>query len=250
MDFSVIPIELFLFLVAIIAGFIDTLAGGGGLITLPALLISGVPPLAALGTNKLQGSVGTATSSYMMLTKKMIQWHDIKFLMLASLIGSMLGAILVQFIDVHFLSFIIPVVLFAILVYFVFSPRTHEEDHPAKISTARYQYGVVPAIGCYDGMFGPGTGSFFATAAASLRGQGFIKATARAKALNFASNIASLVVFILAGQVVWLVGLVMIAGQVIGAWLGSHCLIRIQPVFLRYLVVTICLAMIFKYLFV
>lgn len=116
---SDLSLELFLFAVAIVAGFIDTLAGGGGLLTMPALLVGGVPPLAALGTNKLQGSMGTATATYMMLLKRKILWADIKFLMLFSFIGSSLGAIGVQFINVDALSFIVPSVLLVILIYFI-----------------------------------------------------------------------------------------------------------------------------------
>ena len=113
MDFSSVSSDLLLILfsVAIVAGFIDTLAGGGGLITMPALIISGVPPLAVLGTNKLQGSMGTATSTYMMLKHQRIRWHDVKYLMLLAFIGSTLGSIAIQFINVEVLSFAIPVVL-------------------------------------------------------------------------------------------------------------------------------------------
>ncbi len=230
------------------AGLIDTLAGGGGLLTLPALLISGVPPLASLGTNKLQGSIGTAMSSYMMFRHKKISWPHVKFLMLFSFIGSALGAVIVQWIDVHFLSYIVPFVLFIIVAYFIVAPQSHETSHKPRISEKAFQYTVVPFIGCYDGMFGPGTGSFFSTANAFLRGMGFIEATARAKALNFSSNIAAFIVFIAVGQYVWQVAMVMMLGQLIGAWLGSHCLIKIKPVYLRVLVVIMSSAMLVKYL--
>ena len=242
-------LELFLFLVAVIAGFIDTLAGGGGLITMPALLIGGVPPLAALGTNKLQGSMGTATATYMMLLKRKVIWNDIKFLMLFSFIGSSLGAIAVQFVNVDTLSFIVPCVLIVILIYFIISPKSHNNKHLEKISLKVYQKTVVPIIGFYDGMFGPGTGSFFTFAGVSLRGHGFINATAMAKGLNFASNIAALIVFLLAGQVVWLLGLIMMLGQFIGAWFGSHCLFKVNPTYLRAFVVLMCFLMLLKYSF-
>ena len=247
MDFSGFSVELFLFSIAVVAGFIDTLAGGGGLITMPALLVSGVPPLATLGTNKLQGSMGTAMSTYMMLKNKRVHWHDIKYLMLFSFIGATLGAIVVQLINVDALTSVIPLVLLFIIIYFIISPKSHNVEHKAKISKFKYQYIVIPSIACYDGMFGPGTGSFFSLAGVSLRGHGFIDATAIAKGLNFSSNIASLVVFLLAGQVVWLVGITMMFGQAIGAWLGSHCLLRINPAYLRTVVVVMCLGMLLKY---
>ena len=242
-----IDILFILFLIAIIAGFIDTLAGGGGLITMPALMLSGVPPLATLGTNKLQGSVGTATSMYMMLKHKRIHWHAVKHLMLFAFLGSVLGSIAVQFIHVEILSFVIPIVLLLIVIYFVISPMPAEGESKPLLSEKKYQFTVIPFIGWYDGMFGPGTGSFFSLAGVSLRGHGLINSTAIAKALNFSTNIASLFVFMLAGQVVWIAGAVMMLGQLIGAWLGSHCLLKINPMYLRAIVVLMCIAMLMKY---
>ena len=249
MEYNLLSIDLLsaLFLIAVIAGFIDTLAGGGGLITMPALLISGVPPLAALGTNKLQGSVGTATSTLMMLKHKRIHWHEVKHLMLFAFIGSALGSTAVQFINVDVLSFIIPVVLLTIAIYFVISPVPNEDSLKPRLSNKIYKYTVVPVIGWYDGMFGPGTGSFFSLAGVSLRGHGLISSTANAKALNFATNIASLLIFIVAGQLVWIIGITMMFGQIIGAWLGSHSLFKIKPSYLRIIVVLMCVSMLIKY---
>jgi len=239
----------FLFLAAFVAGFIDTLAGGGGLIVLPALMMSGISPLLVLGTNKLQGTMGTATATFMMLRKKRVSWHEVKFLMFAAFIGAGLGTMAVQFIRTELLRFVIPVVLLLIVVYFLFSPQAQLGTSGPRISNGRYQKLVVPFIGWYDGMFGPGTGSFFALAGVSLRGHGLIDATAVAKTLNFSSNIASLLVFLLAGKVVWPVGLLMMVGQFTGAWGGSHCLLRVPPRYLRLLVVAMCLAMLTKYAF-
>ncbi|MFQ3323864.1 MAG: putative membrane protein YfcA [Pseudomonadales bacterium] len=236
----------FLFLVGIFAGFIDTLAGGGGLITLPALVMSGLPPLAALGTNKLQGSVGTAMATLMMLRKKRIVLSQVKTLMLAAFIGSALGAIAVQFINPNALSFVIPAVLIIIVIYFLLAPVAYTAGKE-KLSARLYQCIVVPVIGWYDGMFGPGTGSFFGLAGVSLRGQSLIDSTAVAKSLNFSTNVASLVVFMFAGKVIWVVGFAMMAGQAIGAWLGSHYLVSINPKYLRVIVVVMCLAMLARY---
>ena len=113
-----IDILFLLFLIAVIAGFLDTLAGGGGLISLPALILSGIPPLAALGTNKLQGSMGTATATLMMLKKKKVRFEDVKYLMLFAFIGSASGSIAVQFMDTDLLNFIVPSILFLIAIYF------------------------------------------------------------------------------------------------------------------------------------
>lgn len=249
LDFSIFTTELLftLFIVAIIAGFIDTLAGGGGLITMPALLISGVPPLATLGTNKLQGSMGTATATFMMFKHKRVRWYNVKYLMLLAFMGSVLGSIAVQFINVEILSFVIPFVLLLIVIYFAISPMPNNNDSTPRLSEKIYKYTIIPSIGWYDGMFGPGTGSFFSLAGVSLRGHGLINATAIAKTLNFSTNIASLFVFMAAGKVIWIIGIVMMAGQLVGAWLGSHCLFKINPNYLRAIVVLMCIAMLIKY---
>lgn len=236
---------LFLFGVAVVAGFIDTLAGGGGLIALPALIMSGVPPLYALGTNKLQGSMGTATAAFLMLSTGRVKWKDARLLILYALLGSVAGTIFVQFIDPSVLSFLIPLVLVVIVVYFAFAPKPKGQETVR--SLAIFRRVAVPGIGAYDGMFGPGTGSFFAFAGVALRGRTLVEATAFAKTLNFATNIASLCVFLIAGKVMWLAGGVMIFGQLIGAYLGSHCLFRIKPELLKTLVIVMCLGMLVKY---
>jgi len=250
MDLAGFSIEVLtiLFCVAVVAGLIDTLAGGGGLIVLPALILAGIPPHFALGTNKLQGSMGTATATFMMLRKRRVRPKEVRTLMTAAFIGSVLGTIAVQYIDTDVLSFIIPMVLICIAIYFLFSPQPIHGGK-AVISERSYQNFAIPAIGWYDGMFGPGTGSFFALAGVSLRGLGLIDATAVAKTLNFATNIASLCVFLLAGKIIWVVGLSMMVGQMLGAWVGSHVLFAINPKYLRLLVVAMCSGMLVRYLF-
>lgn len=238
----------FLFFTAILASFIDTLAGGGGLITVPALIASGVPPLSTLATNKFQSSMGTATATYVMLVKtKRVLFRNVKFLMLSAFIGSTLGTIAVQFINTKVLDFAIPAILLLITIYFITAPKIKNETRKPKISNKAFQRYVVPPIGWYDGMFGPGTGSFFALAGVSLRGQNLIDSTAVAKTLNFSTNIAALFVFLLAGKVVWVIGVTMMLGQFIGAWCGSHTLLKINPQILRVLVVIVCLSMLVKY---
>jgi len=249
MEFSQITIELLsiLFIVAVVAGLLDTLAGGGGLISVPALILSGVGPLAALGTNKLQGSMGTATATFILIKNKRVKWDEVKKLMLFAFIGSVIGAITIQFIDPEILSYVIPIVISFIGIYFLISPTPSEQQTKPKISKRFYKNIIIPTIGCYDGLFGPGTGSFFALAGISLRGYGIINSTAIAKTLNFSTNIASLIIFLIAGQIVWAIGLVMMLGQAIGAWLGSYCLFSIHPKYLRILVVIMCFGMLVKY---
>jgi len=249
LEFANFSIELLstLFLVAVVAGLLDTLAGGGGLISIPALILSGVPPLSALGTNKLQGSMGTATATYMMLKNKRIKWDSVKYLMLTAFIGAVFGTIAVQFINTKVLTFVIPIVLLFIAIYFLITPKVTENQGKSKLSSRKYKNIVIPFIGYYDGMFGPGTGSFFALSGVSCRGHDLITSTAVAKSLNFSTNIASLIVFLIAGHIVWVIGILMMLGQALGAWLGSHCLFKINPAYLRGIVVIMCIGMLIKY---
>jgi hypothetical protein len=249
LDISLLSVELLalLFVVAVFAGFVDTLAGGGGLITVPSLILAGVPPVVALGTNKLQGCMGTATATLMMFRKKKITWEEVRRPMLYAFMGAAIGTLILQFVSSQALSFIIPVVLLVIATYFIFSSRIHMAKRDAVITPSTYEKTAIPAIGFYDGFFGPGTGSFFSLAGVSLRAQTLLEATARAKALNFSTNIASLLVFIVAGKIFWAVGLTMMVGQAIGAWAGSHSLLRIPTSLLRFIIVAVCVAMLVRY---
>ncbi len=249
MDFPALSTSslLLLFFTALLAGFLDTLAGGGGLLTVPALILSGIPPLTVLGTNKLQSSTGTATATLMMFKHKKVLWDEVKHLMLAAFVGAAIGATLVQFVNPESLSFIIPIVLLVIALYFLISPTPKADGGKPKLSYRLYKNLIVPFIGSYDGFFGPGTGSFFALSGVSLRGLDLISATVIAKTLNFATNIASLTVFFLAGKIAWSAGLTMMAGQVLGASLGSRFLFKINPVYLRGLIVLMSVAMLFRY---
>jgi uncharacterized membrane protein YfcA len=116
-----------------------------------------------------------------------------------------------------------------------------------RLGNRLYGYVLVPIIGFYDGFFGPGTGSFFSVIGVSLRGQTLISATAVAKVLNFATNIASLILFIASGKVIWAVGLIMVCGQVIGAYAGAHAAIKGGARLIRPVIVVVCFAMVGRY---
>src|SRR5690606_5670424 len=146
------------------------------------------------------------------------------------------------------LDIVIPVVLICIALYFLLAPNAGALESQPRLDRVAYQGAVVPSIGFYDGMFGPGTGSFFSLAGVALRGQNLVTATAHAKVLNFGSNIASLMVFIASGKVMWTVGAAMIAGQVIGAWAGAHAMVRGGTKLIRPMIVTVCFVMLGRYL--
>jgi uncharacterized membrane protein YfcA len=249
MDFALSPeLLLVLFAAATVAGFLDALAGGGGLITLPVLLLAQVPPLHALATNKLQGSFGALTASLMVTRRGLVRLAEVRLLFLASLIGAALGAFAVQFVQASTLDIVIPLVLVCIGLYFLLAPNAGAIDSRPRLAAGPYRGVVVPGIGFYDGMFGPGAGSFFSLAGVALRGQNLVTATAHAKLLNFASNIASLAVFVAGGKVLWSVGAAMVAGQIIGAWGGAHAMVRGGTKLIRPLIVTVCFVMLGRYL--
>ena len=250
MEALILTPELLLILlgVAMVAGCLDTLVGGGGLIVLPALVLAGIPPLQALGTNKMQGTVGTATASAMMLRHGKVRWTEVRLLMAWAFGGSALGSLIVQVVDTSFLRFMIPLVLVVVATYFLLQGSLLQRLRPMTMAPGTFGRGVVPAIGLYDGMFGPGTGSFFSLAGVALRAQSLLQATAAAKILNFATNFASLLVFVLAGNFVWQAALVMMLGQALGAWAGSHILFKINPLYLRALIVLMCVGMLVRYL--
>jgi len=229
----------FLFAVSFVAGTIDAIAGGGGLLTIPALLYVGIPPDIALATNKLQGTFGSFTSSLYFLRKQIVNLNDIKLMIFSSLIGSAIGTWLVLQIDTTNLKKLIPILLIGIGIYFLFSPKAGEVDRDKKISVVLFSLVVVSTIGFYDGFFGPGTGSFFAIAFVSLLGYNLTRATAHAKILNFTSNISALVFFMIYGKIFWLAGSVMVLGQILGSLVGSKMVLKNGHKLVRPLIVIV-----------
>jgi uncharacterized membrane protein YfcA len=249
MDIANFSIEIltFLFFVGVVAGFLDTLVGGGGLLAVPALLLSGIPPIYVLGTNKFQGSMGTGIATFLLFRKKKLDWNSVKNLMFASFIGSIVGGVIIQFVDTQFLSFVIPIVLVFIAIYFIISPKPKSTVSNSK-PNKKFELFAVPVVGFYDGMFGPGAGSFFAMTGVMLKKLEIIQATILAKPLNFASNIAGFIVFFSFGHIAFLIGLLMMMGQMIGAFFGTHYLLKANPLIIRFLIVIISISMLIKYM--
>lgn len=238
---------IFLFGAATLAGFVDAIAGGGGLITLPALLLTGVPNVASLATNKFQSSFGTFTASTTMIRKGVISIPEVKFGFLAAFIGGTSGAIVVRQVNSDALDNVIPVVLVVIAGYFLFNGTSSDIEREARLSDRAYQGAVVVPIGFYDGFFGPGTGSFFAMSGVSLRGLHLVRSTAFAKVMNFGSNVSSLLVFTISGDVWFKAGTVMLCGQIIGATVGSHTVLIGGTKIIRPLIVTVSVLMLVRF---
>jgi uncharacterized membrane protein YfcA len=236
-------------LVGLFAGFVDAIAGGGGMITVPALLSVGMPPVAALATNKLQSIVGTTIAVGTYRRKGLMSLRALLPSAITAFAGSMVGALVVSRIDTGILSLAVPVALIAIAAYFLFAPRLTDADRTARLDFTPYLPIVAFAIGFYDGLFGPGTGSFFTLAFVVLFGLGVTRAAGHTKALNWASNLGALALFIFSGVVVWQVALVMAAGQIVGGYLGAVTGIRFGVKVIRPLVVIVSIAMALKLIF-
>jgi uncharacterized membrane protein YfcA len=227
---------------AVLTGFIDAIAGGGGLIMMPALLFAGVPPIHALGTNKLQSMFGTATAYRNFARKGLVEWRNYKGMIALVFAGASVGVIAVQSIDPGALRLIIPLLLVAVALYVILSPRMSDDDAHERIGPRGY--GPIAAlIGAYDGFFGPGTGSFFTASLVGLRGLGLTRATALTKLFNLTSNVASVLFFALGGKILWVLGLCMAAGAMLGGYLGSHTAMRFGAKVIRPLLVTLSLAL-------
>ena len=240
-----ITVELLglLFIVAVIAAWVDTLAGGGGLIVLPVLLFCGLTPVQALATNKCQGFVGTLTATMTLIVKRKLSVRKLPVLMFYTAIGALTGTWLIQQINTDWLQWFVPVLLLSIAGYFWLVPAVGAEEGVPKMQEKTWTRYVVPVIGFYDGFFGPGTGSFFAASQVALRGKKLIEATVVAKPLNFVSNITSLLLFAAGGQVIWLIGVVMMVGQMLGAVLGAHSIYWGGAKLIRPIVIFMCIAM-------
>jgi len=233
--------------VAFVAGMIDAIAGGGGLITIPALLAAGVPPVAAIATNKLQSTFGTAGAVIAYARGGHIDFRQFALPALASFGGSAVGAFILTRIDSGFLAALLPALLVAMALYYCFAPKMSDLDRHSRAGPLLLAAAAM-IIGCYDGFFGPGTGSFFTTALVAIFGLGLIRAVAHAKLLNLASNLAALAVLVVGGHVLWITGLAMAVGSIAGGQAGAHFAMRFGAGIARPLLIVSSLALTAKLL--
>lgn len=222
---------------AVAAGFVDAIAGGGGLITLPVLMLAGLTPEQALATNKVQGSFGSATAAFSYARSGLVDLRAQLPTAALAFAAGVAGAMLVAALPTQALRVVLPVVLIGIALFFALKPGISDVDRVARMSPGLFALTVVPGIGFYDGLIGPGAGAFYMLGFVMLAGFGVLKATAHTKLLNFASNIGGLTAFALTGHPLWLVGLLMGAGQIVGAWVGSRLAMRIGARIIKPLLV-------------
>jgi len=237
-----------LFGTGLVAGFVDAIAGGGGLITLPVLLSFGLSPQQALGTNKLQATFGSGSASWHYAEAKTLALKECVRGVVLSLTGAALGALAVQQVDPSFLKRAIPVLLVAVAVYTLIKPRLGAEDVHPRMRRDLFDATFGLLIGFYDGFFGPGTGTFWTMAFMLGLGFNMTRATACAKVMNFASNVSSLAFFLAGGNVCYAAGLTMGIGQVVGAKIGSRMVITRGTKFIRPVFISVVLVLTLKLL--
>lgn len=223
---------------ALAAGWVDAVVGGGGLIQLPALLI-GLPATtstpAVLGTNKISSAAGTLMSSLTYVRRIKPDWRVLVPLVVAALAGAAAGSSLARMIPKAYLT---PIVLVALVVvggYTLFKPTLgmHHRPHPHGLGQWLRSGGLGAIVGLYDGLLGPGTGSFFVIGLVVLLGYGFLESSALAKLANLVTNLSSIVVFGIHGDLIWAVGLAMAAANLLGGLVGARMALRHGNAFIR-----------------
>ena len=224
------------------SGFVDAIGGGGGLLTLPSLALAGLDPVTAIATNKLASTFGSGSATLAFWRAGKIE-SGMAPAALSACAGAALGALALPWAPRAFLAQALPVVLVAVALYFALAPNLTEARRHARLSPGRFASTLAPAIGFYDGVFGPGAGSFYMIGFVVLAGFGLTRAMAGARFANFGSNVGSFAMYALSGRIVVVAGLAMGAGAFLGARLGAHAALRAGARLVRPLIVVVSCAM-------
>jgi uncharacterized membrane protein YfcA len=238
-----------LFATGVAAGFVDSIAGGGGLITLPVLLSFGGDTATVFGTGKVQAVCGSGSAAWHYTRAKAVDFRDCTRLFFINIISSALGGIVLQLLASRRpegLRRAIPIVLIAIAIYVLLRPQLGNEDRQPRMARLPFDLMFGSLIGFYDGFFGPGTGTFWAIAFVLCLGFNLTKATAYTKVANFGSNVGALGAFLWQGHADFAAGAAMGAGQLVGARIGSGMVLKRGVKFIRPVFVTVVIAVTLK----
>jgi hypothetical protein len=241
-----LPTLLSLAAAALAAGAVDAIGGGGGLITLPALLAAGLPAPLALGTNKGQGVFGSGAALWRYARAGLVDGRTARVSFPAGLLGSLLGAGLVLLVPPAALRPVVLVLLLLVAVVLAFRPSAPAPTAVRRPRRMPVAAAIAVAIGAYDGFFGPGTGTFLIFAFVIFFGARLQEASADAKVVNFASNLAAVALFSARGMVLWQAALPMAAGQFLGGVLGVHLAVRGGDRLVRLVVLAVVAALVGK----
>ena len=232
------------------ASFVDSIAGGGGLISVPAFMLAGLPPHMVLGTNKFSATAGSLTSSLKFIKSGKANFKLLKYLIPFTFLGSMLGVKAVLHIDQKFLNALVLILIMFIGIYTLFSKSLGLEDKFKGLTKKNVIYGVILALslGFYDGFFGPGTGSFLVFGFINIFGFNFVTSSANARILNFTSNVTALILFALSGKINYMLGLPVAVFMILGAKMGTTVALNKGSKLIKPIFVTMSLAVALKML--
>lgn len=229
--------------VAFVAGAIDAIAGGGGLLTVPALLSAGLPPHLALGTNKGQSVFGSAAALFRYQKAGLVNARQAAWTFPAGFSGALAGVVLVLWVQPAVLRPLVLVLLVAAGIVVAFR-RAPSSQRPPPARARTWAVLIALGLGVYDGFFGPGTGTFLFLAFAGVLHASAPQATADAKVVNFASNLAAVALFALRGSVLWAVALPMAAAQALGGYAGAQLAVRGGERIIRLAVLGVVMALV------
>jgi uncharacterized membrane protein YfcA len=223
-----------------LAGLVDSIAGGGGLISLPAYLLAGLPPIFSIGTNKLSSAVGTTVSTVRFCKNKFVDWGVAVPSVILALIGSAIGANLALLIDERVMKYILIIILPIVAIYVLGSKSIKTKKSAEEISRKKaYLIACLASffIGAYDGFYGPGTGSFLILIYTGFAGMDIKKASGNTKLVNLASNIAALVTYLINGKIIFVLGITAAVFSIAGNYIGSGLVLKngnkvIRPIIL------------------
>lgn len=231
--------------VAFVAGLIDAIAGGGGLLTVPALLTAGLPPHLVFGTNKGSAVFGSGAAFLRFARAGLIDGARARWLFPLGFVGSLAGAALLLLVDPKVLKPLVLVLLVVAGVIVAFIRPAQAADSSPPPRGAMLRAGLIAlAIGAYDGFFGPGTGTFLIIAFVTVLHLTLQQASANAKVVNFASNLAAMVLFVARDLVVWKISIPMAVGQFVGGTVGAHLAVKGGDTLVRRVVLGVVLALV------
>jgi len=229
-----------------LGGFVDSIAGGGGLVTLPALLSIGIPPHIALGTNKLAATFGSFNASRIFIQRKILNPYLWQACIIATAIGALIGVMINYFLPAHFLQKFLPILIILVAIYVgIFRPDKNRHFNQFKnfkpSKTSSFLLGNL--LGFYDGCFGPGTGSFWTCLVMAKYKMDLLSASGVARVMNFVSNFMALLTFMMLRNIHYTIGIIMGLGLLAGSYVGAHSAIRFGAKFIRPVFLTIVIMM-------
>jgi uncharacterized protein len=224
-----------------LAGYIDSISGGGGMIQIPILLLSGIPPIVALAVNKIGGICGALMATVKYAISRKISYKIVKIAIVPCLLASYLGTQSVMFINDKIIEWLI-LVSIPIALIVLLNKRNYLKEQSNKVTNKNIIL-ATSTIGFYDGLIGPGTGTYLTISMKKNLHLDYLTSTATTKPINFFTNLGSAIAFIIAGQVVWDIAISLLIGNIIGAYIGSHYAIKGGESFIKKTLVFILIFM-------